>query len=89
MTLDFVERASFRSQHFAFFVGDAEFDAALARLSDAGAAFYADVDRYGRCEINRLCSGRGVYFDDPNGHPFESISRPYGPKPERWAKLSR
>jgi catechol 2,3-dioxygenase-like lactoylglutathione lyase family enzyme len=86
VTLDFAERPSFRPLHFAFLVGDTEFDTALARLRNAGAAFYADFDRSGRGEINRLYGGRGVYFDDPNGHLFELITRPYGPKPERWAK---
>jgi len=28
--------------------------------------------------INRHFGGRGVYFDDPNGHLFEIITRPYG-----------
>jgi catechol 2,3-dioxygenase-like lactoylglutathione lyase family enzyme len=86
VTLDFADAASFRPLHFAFLVGEAEFDAALARLQSAGAAFYASFDRSGRGEINHLYGGRGVYFDDPNGHLFELITRPYGPVPERWAE---
>jgi catechol 2,3-dioxygenase-like lactoylglutathione lyase family enzyme len=86
VTLDFAEATGFRPQHYAFLVGDAEFDAALARLESAGAAFYARFDRSGRGEINHLYGGRGVYFDDPNGHLFELITRPYGPTPEYWAK---
>jgi catechol 2,3-dioxygenase-like lactoylglutathione lyase family enzyme len=86
VTLDFAEAASFRSLHYAFFVGDAEFDAALARLESARAASYADFDRSGRGEINHLYGGRGVYFDDPSGHLLELITRPYGPTPERRAK---
>jgi hypothetical protein len=49
-------------------------------------AFYADFGRGGRGEINHLYGGRGVYFDDPNGHLFELITQPYGPVPERWAE---
>ena len=29
-------------------------------------------------EINRHDGGRGVYFEDPNGHLMEIITRPYG-----------
>ena len=32
--------------------------------------------------INHLYGGRGVYFDDPNGHLMELITRPYGPTPQ-------
>jgi catechol 2,3-dioxygenase-like lactoylglutathione lyase family enzyme len=86
VTLDFAEAARFHPQHYAFLVGEAEFDAALARLNNAGAAFYASFDRSGRGEINHLYGGRGVYFDDPNGHLFELITQPYGPTPEHWIK---
>jgi catechol 2,3-dioxygenase-like lactoylglutathione lyase family enzyme len=86
VTLDFAEATNFRQQHHAFLVGESEFDEALARLKSTGAAFYASFDRSGRGEINHLYGGRGVYFDDPNGHLFELITRPYGPAPEHWAK---
>jgi hypothetical protein len=35
-----------------------------------------------RGEINHLYGGRGVSFDDPSGHLFELITRPYGETPE-------
>ena len=85
VTLDFAEAAGFRPQHYAFLVGEVEFDEALARLKSAGAAFYASFDRSGRGAINHLYGGRGVYFDDRNGHLFELITQPYGPTPEHWA----
>jgi len=28
--------------------------------------------------INRRDSGRGLYFEDPDGHLLEIITRPYG-----------
>jgi catechol 2,3-dioxygenase-like lactoylglutathione lyase family enzyme len=40
--------------------------------------------RIGRGELNHLNGDRGVYFDDPDGHLMELITRPYGPVPERW-----
>ena len=27
--------------------------------------------------------GRGVYFDDPDGHVMEIITQPYGDRPEQ------
>jgi catechol 2,3-dioxygenase-like lactoylglutathione lyase family enzyme len=82
VTLDFAEDDDFRPQHCAFLVSEAEFDAGLARLKKSGAAFYANRRREGRGEINHLYGGRGVYFDDPSGHLFELITRPYGESPE-------
>ena len=82
VTLDFAEDDDFRPQHCAFLVSEAEFDAAFARLKKSGAAFYANHRREGRGEINHLYGGRGVYFDDPNGHLMELITQPYGPVPQ-------
>jgi catechol 2,3-dioxygenase-like lactoylglutathione lyase family enzyme len=86
VTLDFADATSLRSQHYAFLVSEAEFDAGLARLEGGGAAFYAAPDRSGRGAINHLYGGRGVYFDDPSGHLYELITKPYGPAHERWTK---
>lgn len=82
VTLDFEKVADVRPQHCAFLVSEAEFDVALARMRNSGIAFYANYRRERRGEINHLYGGRGVYFDDPNGHLFELITRPYGPVPE-------
>jgi catechol 2,3-dioxygenase-like lactoylglutathione lyase family enzyme len=82
VTLDFAEYKDFKPHHCAFLVSEAEFDAALARLKKSGAAIYANHRREGRGEINHLYGGRGVYFDDPSGHLFELITRPYGETPE-------
>jgi catechol 2,3-dioxygenase-like lactoylglutathione lyase family enzyme len=32
---------------------------------------------------NHLQGGRGVYFDDPDGHLMEIITHPYGDRPEQ------
>jgi catechol 2,3-dioxygenase-like lactoylglutathione lyase family enzyme len=84
VTLDFSDANDVRPQHCAFLVNDADFDAALSRITEAGIEFYANFDRAGRGEINHLYGGRGVYFCDPSGHLFELITRPYGSQPERW-----
>ena|GEM_PF-124358 len=84
VTIDFGEAKDFRPQHCAFLVSEPEFDAALARIKASGAKFYAEFDGTGVGQTNGLYGGRGVYFDDPNGHKFELITRPYGPVPQRW-----
>jgi catechol 2,3-dioxygenase-like lactoylglutathione lyase family enzyme len=82
VTLDFSDSVDFRPQHYAFLVSEAEFDAALSRIRARGVAHYANFRRELPGEINRLYGGRGVYFDDPSGHLFELITRPYGPIPQ-------
>jgi catechol 2,3-dioxygenase-like lactoylglutathione lyase family enzyme len=81
VTLDFSDSEGFRPQHYAFLVSEAEFDAALARIRASGVKHYANFRRERPGEINHLYGGRGVYFDDPNGHLLELITRPYGPVP--------
>jgi hypothetical protein len=39
---------------------------------------WADPGRTKRGEINLHDGGRGDYFEDPNGHLLEVITRPYG-----------
>jgi catechol 2,3-dioxygenase-like lactoylglutathione lyase family enzyme len=82
VTLDFSDSTDFHPRHFAFLVSEPEFDAALARIRAAGVKHYANFRRERPGEINHLYGGRGVYFDDPNGHLLELITRPYGPVPE-------
>src|SRR6266853_2462945 len=83
VTLDFDTREEFRPGHYAFLVSDAEFDAAFARIRAHGVQYYADPRRAKPGEINHLHGGRGVYFDDPNGHVMEIITHPYGDRPEQ------
>jgi len=78
VTLDFVDSTDVRTQHYAFLVDDREFDAGLARLKKDGIKIYAGPHKEGPGEINRHDGGRGVYFEDPNGHLLELITTPYG-----------
>lgn len=64
-------------QHYAFLVGDAEFDASFQRIRDRGVEFWADPARTKPGEINHHSGGRGVYFHDPDRHLMEIITRPY------------
>jgi catechol 2,3-dioxygenase-like lactoylglutathione lyase family enzyme len=65
-------------QHYAFLVGEAEFDAIFGRVRDRKLSYWADPKQKQKGEINRHDGGRGVYFEDPNGHLLEIITRPYG-----------
>jgi catechol 2,3-dioxygenase-like lactoylglutathione lyase family enzyme len=75
ITLLYAHSDEVQGQHYAFLVGDAEFDAAMARLTESGIAFYADPFHREPGEINHQHGGRGVYFDDPDGHSMELLTR--------------
>ena len=65
-------------QHYAFLVTEVEFDEIFARIRERNLPYWADPYRHERDQINTWDGGRGVYFDDPNGHLLEIITRPYG-----------
>jgi catechol 2,3-dioxygenase-like lactoylglutathione lyase family enzyme len=66
------------SQHYAFLVSEEEFDAIFGRILERGLDHWADPMKHEANAINRNDGGRGVYFDDPDGHLLEIITRPYG-----------
>ena len=66
------------SQHYAFLVDEDEFDQIFGRVRERNLPYWADPFRRERDRINTWDGGRGVYFDDPNGHLLEIITRPYG-----------
>jgi extradiol dioxygenase family protein len=65
-------------QHYAFLVGEDEFDAIHGRIVERGLTFWADPAHRQEGEINHNDGGRGLYWDDPNGHSLEIITVPYG-----------
>ena len=75
VTLDFMDSAEVQSMHIAFVVDDATFDAAQQHFEELGTNTYADPARSAPGEINHRFGGRGVYFDDPDGHFFELMTR--------------
>jgi catechol 2,3-dioxygenase-like lactoylglutathione lyase family enzyme len=66
------------SQHYAFLIGEDDFDRVLERLAARGVGHWADPGQRRPGEINRDDGGRGMYFEDPDGHLLEVITRPYG-----------
>jgi catechol 2,3-dioxygenase-like lactoylglutathione lyase family enzyme len=66
------------AQHYAFLVSEAEFDTIFARIQARELEYWADPGRSQLGQINRHDGGRGTYFQDPDGHLLEIITRPYG-----------
>ena len=65
-------------QHYAFLVSEIEFDQIFERIQERRLPYWADPYREEPNHINGWDDGRGMYFDDPNGHLLEIITRPYG-----------
>ena len=80
VTLDFIraEKHEIIIEHYAFLVSEAEFDEIFARIRERGLDYWADPAHRQRGQINHHDGGRGVYWNDPNGHYLEIITRPYG-----------
>ena len=74
LTFDFADEPEPQSHHYAFHIGDAEFDAIFGRVKERklpyGSAPYNHTDG----EIYTRRGGRGFYFEDPNGHLLEVMT---------------
>lgn len=79
VSLDFADdHGAVHPQHYAFLVEEADFDEIFARIQQRGLQYWADPFRQRPAEFNTNDGGRGVYWEDPNGHLLEIITRPYG-----------
>jgi len=79
VSLDFAETdGDIATQHYAFLIGENEFDEIFGRITERGLPHWADPGRSKPDRINHNDGGRGVYFADPDGHLMEIITRPYG-----------
>jgi catechol 2,3-dioxygenase-like lactoylglutathione lyase family enzyme len=65
-------------QHYAFLVSESDFDKIFGRIRDKRLTYWADPGQTKVNEINHHDGGRGVYFEDPDRHLLEVITRPYG-----------
>lgn len=82
VSLDYHEIDSeIAAQHYAFLIGEDDFDAIFGRICARQLDYWADPGQGRPGEINRNDGGRGVYFVDPDGHLLEVITRPYGSGP--------
>lgn len=79
VSLDFADdHADVHPQHYAFLVSEEEFDQIQLRIMERGLTFWADPFHRVEGEINTNDGGRGLYWDDPDGHALEIITEPYG-----------
>jgi len=68
----------FDRQHYAFLVTEDDFDEIFGRITSRELEHWADPARSQPGRINHHDGGRGVYFEDLDGHFLEIITRPYG-----------
>jgi catechol 2,3-dioxygenase-like lactoylglutathione lyase family enzyme len=79
VSLDFSETSrEIATQHYAFLVGEEEFDAAFGRIREQKLPYWADPGKTQSETVNHRDGGRGLYFEDPDGHMLEILTRPYG-----------
>jgi catechol 2,3-dioxygenase-like lactoylglutathione lyase family enzyme len=87
LTLDFADEAepwggpgfdprTGRSHHYAFHVGEDEFEAIFGRVKARGIPYGSEPHRHTDGRINTRRGGRGFYFEDPNGHLLEIMTVP-------------
>jgi catechol 2,3-dioxygenase-like lactoylglutathione lyase family enzyme len=75
VTLDFDAYDKVDEHHYAFLVSEKEFEAAFARIQDAGITYYADPACKQAGQIYTSKNGnRGTYFRDPDGHLMEILT---------------
>jgi catechol 2,3-dioxygenase-like lactoylglutathione lyase family enzyme len=67
---------TFESHHYAFHVGEPEFDAVLKRVKAAGLPFGSAPWSLADGKLNDWNGGRGFYFQDPDGHVLELMTVP-------------
>ncbi len=78
-SLDFAQTdKTISPRHFAFLVSEPEFDDIFGRIQSRNLPYWADPFHKEPDAINHRDGGRGFYFDDPNGHNLEILTRPYG-----------
>ena len=76
VSLDFMDtEGDISPQHYAFQVADDEFDEIFGRITTRGIAHWADPNKTQPGQINTRWGGRGVYFEDPDGHLLEILTR--------------
>ncbi|MDT7566155.1 MAG: hypothetical protein QOI50_1921 [Pseudonocardiales bacterium] len=78
VSLDFMTSSEIHPQHYAFLLTEAEFDQVFGRIQEHEMTYWADPGHHEEGEINTRDGGRGVYFDSPDGHILEILTRPYG-----------
>jgi catechol 2,3-dioxygenase-like lactoylglutathione lyase family enzyme len=78
LTLDFIDTdEDFPIYHFCFRVSPPEFDAILGRIEAAGIAYRSTVRGPVDHKIDTQFGGRGIYWNEPDGHQWEMLTVSY------------
>ena len=81
LTLDFIHAdGPFPVEHYCFRVGDGEFDAILQRIEAAGIAWRSSVRGPVDRQVDISHGGRGIYWNEPEGHQWEMLTASYARK---------
>lgn len=76
VSLDFMNVDEVRgSMHLAFLVSEATFDEVFGRLQERGLPYWADPMRSRPQQFSAYFGGRGFYWDSPDGHNLEVLTR--------------
>jgi hypothetical protein len=82
LTLDFIQTdEEFPVYHFCFRVSEAEFDAILKRLQQTSIPYRSSVRGAVDMKINTEYGGRMLYWNEPDGHQWEMLTRSYARQP--------
>jgi catechol 2,3-dioxygenase-like lactoylglutathione lyase family enzyme len=74
LTFDFADQPEPKSHHYAFHVSEAEFEAIFGRVKARGLPYGSGPDKHTDGRMYSRRGGRGVYFEDPNGHLLEIMT---------------
>ena len=67
----------FERRTFTLLVGDRELDDIIERLDGERVPYGSEPDQIGNRQLNSRGGGRGLFFQDPNGHTFELTTTAY------------
>jgi hypothetical protein len=76
VSLDFMDVAEVpRPMHLAFLVSEDVFDEVLGRIQERDLPYWADPMHARARQLNANFGGRGLYWDSPDGHNLEVLTR--------------
>ncbi len=82
LTLDFFETdESFPVEHYCFRVSEQAFDEILDRIKAAGIAYRSAVRGPVDMQVSTQFGGRGIYWNEPDGHQWEMLTASYARQP--------
>jgi catechol 2,3-dioxygenase-like lactoylglutathione lyase family enzyme len=79
LNLDYAEAEDekFERRSFGFLVSDEEFEGIVSRLQGERVPYGSEANQIDDGQINHRAGGRGLFFQDRNGHTFEITTQAY------------